>query len=252
MPFSDEQKAKIKEILGEDVKFYDEDHVKQIIEQRDKVKQRLQERDEELEQLRSRRVLTDEEQREYEELKRKIKKTDVDDDELARIREQMREQHLKELDPIRQENERLKNERINFEKTEKIRSAALKLKFNDPNDAVNQLDRFVKVEFKDGSVVTTIVDAAGKKRYGKDAENMTIDELVEELASQKPYLIEGYRAGGSGALGGSGPFGGKLSDSELLAKLDADYEAAQKNRDKSKMTQIEYQRAQLRARINKR
>jgi hypothetical protein len=254
MKLTQEQRAKIEEVLGEDVakSIYDDDTFKDVVQQRDNIKKKLGELDGELNQLKP-RVLSEEDRVDFESWKKtKGKQPDsktATPEELEAQRQTLLQQFELEKKPLLQELDFFKQETIKEKRDNAIKSAASE--FNNPHDAVLYLRDSVRVEIVDGKLVTTVVDDHGKKRFNNDGRDMTPEEAVQQLAKERPYLLKKFRPTGSGAAGGEGEGTPEKTPVQRLADLEAAKTKALNEGNLDLSMAIERQCANIRRAINK-
>lgn len=186
----------------------------------------------------------------------KVKKQRKDDNQppqsdeaaLEALRTALTTEHQNQLQAVTSERDFWKQDAISNRSHAVIRNAAMKNNFNDPEDAVTVLSRFVKVQEQNNdrgkAVVTVVVDDKGNPRFNAQGAPMTVEDLVAEMAKAKPWYVKGREIHGSGASGGSAD-GKEMTHDQQLAQIEKDYETAKQNHNAREMMRLENRRAAL-------
>jgi hypothetical protein len=179
----------------------------------------------------------------------KTKKTPVDvQQELESLRNSLNSEHQAQLQSLTSDLKFWQGETERALKTEKIRTEAAKLNFEDAEDAVLRLTNQVKVEVIElGGVkqaVPIVIDpTTGTKRYNNAAQQMQVDELVAQLAKEKNHLIKKTLRQGAGAQGSEGAAGETGQD--RIASLNKQYDEFKAKGDMQGMMRVERLKTEL-------
>ena len=182
---------------------------------------------------------------------------DTDNDEVEKLRQFKADKEREEAEGKKRYDEALEAERGKWGKKEesykkaqerlakelrqervrgKLISTATKLGAVDPDDVADLLERHVDLDDDYQTVIRDPRDPK-KTRINSEGDDMTLDELVQELLEKKPHLAKAADGEPAGAKGGkskdaesAGKGTGKKGDA---AKLEADYKAAKETAEKS-------------------
>jgi hypothetical protein len=176
--------------------------------------------------------LTGKERKELEELREK--QTQLDQAEAERKREYdkalgiEREKWTAKENGYKQKTDTLVGELRSERVRGKLIAAATRAGAVDPEDVASLLESRVEL---DETFKATVRDARDRSKVAINAkgEDMSVDELVEELLERKPHLAKPAGGAGAGARGSEGGAGGKDKGGDpALADLKQAYEDAQK------------------------